>query len=358
MEEIRILAINPGSTSTKIAVYHNEDPIFVKNIKHSSEELAKYEKVVDQLSFRKQLIIDELNEAEISDNHVKAIVGRGGLVKPIPSGVYEVNDAMVADLINSPMGEHASNLGGLIAKDIASSLPDAKAYITDPVVVDELAEVARITGHPDFQRKSIFHALNQKAVARQHAQQILKKYEDLNLIVAHLGGGITVGAHKRGLVIDVNQGLDGEGPFSPERSGTLPVGDLVKACFSGRYTEKELKKMITGNGGLVAYLNTNNAYEVEQRVKAGDKYAKLIYSAMAYQVAKSIGAMSAVLKGDVDGILITGGIAHDKWFTKQIIDHVERLAPVYVYPGEDEMKALALNALRVIKGELIPKIYQ
>ncbi|MBU1012863.1 MAG: butyrate kinase [Bacteroidetes bacterium] len=357
MEEIRILAINPGSTSTKIAVYHNEDPIFVKNIKHSSEELAKYEKVVDQLSFRKQLIIDELNEAEISDNHVKAIVGRGGLVKPIPSGVYEVNDAMVADLINSPMGEHASNLGGLIARDIASSLPDAKAYITDPVVVDELAEVARITGHPDFQRKSIFHALNQKAVARQHAQQILKKYEDLNLIVAHLGGGITVGAHKRGLVIDVNQGLDGEGPFSPERSGTLPVGDLVKACFSGRYTEKELKKMITGNGGLVAYLNTNNAYEVEQRVKAGDKYAKLIYSAMAYQVAKSIGAMSAVLKGDVDGILITGGIAHDKWFTKQIIDHVERLAPVYVYPGEDEMKALALNALRVLKGEIVPKIY-
>lgn len=358
MEEIRILAINPGSTSTKIAVYHNEDPIFVKNIKHSSEELAKYEKVVDQLTFRKQLIIDELNEAEISDNHVKAIVGRGGLVKPIQSGVYEVNDAMVADLINSPMGEHASNLGGLIARDIAASLPDAKAYITDPVVVDELAEVARITGHPDFQRKSIFHALNQKAVARQHAQQILKKYEDLNLIVAHLGGGITVGAHKRGWVIDVNQGLDGEGPFSPERSGTLPVGDLVKACFSGKYTEKELKKMITGNGGLVAYLNTNNAYEVEQRVKAGDKYAKLIYSAMAYQVAKSIGSMSAVLKGDVDGILITGGIAHDKWFTRQIIDHVERLAPVYVYPGEDEMKALALNALRVLKGEIIPKIYQ
>lgn len=358
MEEIRILAINPGSTSTKIAVYHNEDPIFVKNIKHGSKELAKYEKVVDQLSFRKQLIIDELNEAEISDNHVKAVVGRGGLVKPIQSGVYEVNEAMVADLINSPMGEHASNLGGLIARDIAASLPDAKAYITDPVVVDELAEVARITGHPDFQRKSIFHALNQKAVARQHAQQILKKYEDLNLIVAHLGGGITVGAHKRGWVIDVNQGLDGEGPFSPERSGTLPVGDLVKACFSGKYTEKELKKMITGNGGLVAYLNTNNAYEVEQRVKAGDKYAKLIYSAMAYQVAKSIGAMSAVLKGDVDGILITGGIAHDKWFTKQIIDYVERLAPVYVYPGEDEMKALALNALRVLKGEIIPKIYQ
>ncbi len=345
MEEIRILAINPGSTSTKIAVYHNEDPIFVKNIKHSKEDLATYENVVDQLGFRKQLIIDELNEAEVSDNHVKAVVGRGGLVKPIESGVYEVNEAMIADLKNSPMGEHASNLGGLIATDIANNLPDAKAYITDPVVVDELEEVARISGHPNFKRTSIFHALNQKAVARQHAQQILKKYEDLNLIVAHLGGGITVGAHKRGRVIDVNQGLDGEGPFSPERSGTLPVGALVKACFSGKYSEKEIKKMITGNGGLVAYLNTNNAYEVEQRVKSGDETAKLIYSAMAYQVSKSIGAMTAVLKGDVDGILITGGIAHDKWFTKKIIEHVELLAPVFIYPGEDEMKALAINAL-------------
>ena len=358
MEEIRILAINPGSTSTKIAVFQNEDPIFVKNIKHSTDDLAKYDKVVDQLSFRKQLILDELNEAEISEDHVKAIVGRGGLVKPIESGVYEVNEAMIADLKNSPMGEHASNLGGLIAKDIAATLPDAKAYICDPIVVDELADVARISGHPYFQRKSIFHALNQKAVARQHARQIFKKYEDLNLIVAHLGGGITVGAHKRGKVIDVNQGLDGEGPFSPERSGTLPVGDLVKACFSGKYSEIELKKMITGKGGLVAYLNTNNAYEVEQKVKAGDKYAKLIYAAMAYQVAKSIGSMAAVLKGDVDGILITGGIAHDKWFTKQIIEHVELLGSVYIYPGEDEMRALALNALKVLKGELIPKIYQ
>ncbi len=358
MEEIRILAINPGSTSTKIAVYHNEDPIFVKNIKHSIEELAKSDKVVDQLGFRKQLIVKELNEAEISEDHVRAIVGRGGLVKPIESGVYEVNEAMIADLTHSPMGEHASNLGGLIAKDIADSLPDARAYITDPVVVDELREVARISGHPLFKRSSVFHALNQKAVARQHAQQILKKYEDLNLIVAHLGGGITVGAHKRGRVIDVNQGLDGEGPFSPERSGTLPVGDLTALCFSGKYSEKEVRKMITGNGGLVAFLDTNNAYEVEQRVKSGDKYAELIYSAMAYQVAKSIGAMAAVLKGDVDGILITGGIAHDKWFTKHIIDHVELFGPVFIYPGEDEMKALAINALRVLRGEVSPRIYQ
>ncbi|MCK4408271.1 MAG: butyrate kinase, partial [Bacteroidales bacterium] len=241
---------------------------------------------------------------------------------------------------------------------IARSLPDAKAYIANPVVVDELENIARISGHPLFQRKSIFHALNQKAVAHEHAKSILRKYEDLNLIVVHLGGGITVGAHKKGRVIDVNQGLDGEGPFSPERSGTLPVGDLVRVSFSNEYSQKEIKKMITGKGGLVAYLGTNNAYEVEKRVESGDQQAKLIYEAMAYQVSKTVGAMTAVLKGDVDGILITGGIAHDKWFVNQIIERVYKFGPVYVYPGEDEMKALAINALRVIKGEIKPKIYE
>lgn len=357
MEEIRILAINPGSTSTKIAVYHNENPIFVKSIKHSMDELEQYENVADQLPFRKKLIIDELNAAEISEDHVRAIVGRGGLVKPIESGIYEVNDAMKRDLRNSPMGEHASNLGGLIADEIAHSLPDATAFITNPVVVDELDDLARVSGHPNFNRVSIFHALNQKAVAREHAKHTLSTYEDLNLIVVHLGGGITVGAHKRGRVVDVNQGLDGEGPFSPERSGTLPVGELVKLCFSGKYTQKEIKKMITGQGGLVAYLGTNNAYEVEQRMKGGDEKAGLIYSAMAYQVSKEIGAMTAVLEGDVDGILITGGIAHDRWFVEQIVKRVERFGPVHVYPGEDEMKALAMNALRVLRGELTPKLY-
>ncbi len=358
MEDVKILAINPGSTSTKIAVYHNEEPIFVKNIKHSSKELEKFDKITDQLSYRKNLIIDELNASEISNDHVKAIIGRGGLIKPIESGVYLVNEQMIHDLKNSPLGEHASNLGGLIAYDIARSLSDAKAYIANPVVVDELENIARISGHPLFQRKSIFHALNQKAVAHEHAKSILRKYEDLNLIVVHLGGGITVGAHKKGRVIDVNQGLDGEGPFSPERSGTLPVGDLVRVCFSNEYSQKEIKKMITGKGGLVAYLGTNNAYEVEKRVESGDQQAKLIYKAMAYQVSKTVGAMAAVLKGDVDGILITGGIANDKWFVNQIIERVYKFGPVYVYPGEDEMKALAMNALRVIKGEIKPKIYE
>jgi len=358
MEQIRILAINPGSTSTKIAVYHNEDPVFVKNIKHSREEIEQYDNVADQLEFRKQLIIKELNDAEVSDDHVRAVVGRGGLVKPIESGVYEVNDAMRHDLNNSPLGEHASNLGGLIAEQIANSLPNARAFITDPVVVDEMEDLARVSGHPKFERISIFHALNQKAVAHQHAKTTLATYEDLHLIVAHLGGGISVGAHKRGRVIDVNQALDGEGPFSPERSGHLPMGDVVKLCFSGEYSLKEVKKMITGQGGLVAYLGTNDAYEVEQRMRAGDEKAELIYSAMAYQVSKEIGAMAAVLEGDVDGILLTGGIAHDRWFISEIVKRVERFGAVHVYPGEDEMKALATNALRVLRGEMELKIYK
>ncbi len=358
MEQIRILAINPGSTSTKIAVYHNEDPVFVKNIKHSREEIEQYDSVADQLDFRKQLIINELNDAEVSDDHVRAVVGRGGLVKPIESGVYEVNDAMRHDLNNSPLGEHASNLGGLIAEQIANSLPNARAFITDPVVVDEMEDLARVSGHPKFERLSIFHALNQKAVAHQHAKQTLTTYEDLNLIVAHLGGGISVGAHKRGRVVDVNQALDGEGPFSPERSGHLPMGALIKLCFSGDYTLKEVKKMVTGQGGLVAYLGTNDAYEVEQRMKAGDEKAGLIYSAMAYQVSKEIGAMAAVLEGEVDGILLTGGIAHDRWFISEVVKRVERFGPVHIYPGEDEMKALATNALRVLRGEMELKVYK
>lgn len=357
MEIIRILAINPGSTSTKIAVFQNEEPIFIKNIKHKIEELSKFDKITDQFQFRKNIIIQELDNADVTEDHVKAVVGRGGLVRPIESGVYMVNDKMKHDLQNSPLGEHASNLGGLIADDIAQSLPDCKAYITNPVVVDELDDIARISGHPRFKRLSIFHALNQKAVAHEHAKSILKKYEDLNLIVVHLGGGITVGAHRKGRVIDVNQGLDGEGPFSPERSGTLPVGDLVRLCFSGEFSQKEIMKMIKGEGGMVAYLKTNNAYEVEKRVEKGDKEAELIYDAMSYQVSKAIGGMAAVLNGEVDGILITGGIAHDKWFVNRIVERVHRFGPVHIYPGEDEMRALAMNVLRVIKGEIQPKTY-
>ncbi|MBC8486422.1 MAG: butyrate kinase [Bacteroidetes bacterium] len=354
----RILAINPGSTSTKIAVYENEIPIFLKNLRHSKEELDQFEKITDQFQFRKDLILEQLREAEINLDSIKIIVGRGGLLKPIESGVYLVNRQMIHDLRNSPLGEHASNLGGLIADDIAKSLPNAKAYISNPVVVDEMDEIARFAGHPNFKRISIFHALNQKAVAREHAKSIMRNYEDLNLIVVHLGGGITVGAHRKGRVVDVNQGLDGEGPFSPERAGTLPVGDLVRMCFSGKYSQKEIMKMIQGEGGLVGYFGTNSAYEIEKRAAAGDENAKLLLEAMAYQVAKEVGAMSTVLKGDVDGILITGGVANSKWFVNLIVERVHKIAPTHVYPGEDEIRALAFNGLRVLKGEAEIKEYK
>jgi butyrate kinase len=358
MKAIRVLAINPGSTSTKIAVYQDTEPIFLKNIKHTPEDLSPFQKIADQFRFRKDMILQQLHDADISLQDVHAVMGRGGLLKPIPSGVYEVNEAMIHDLQHSALGEHASNLGGLIAHDIAIELPDAKAYIADPIVVDELDDIARISGHPLFERISIFHALNHKAIAREYAKANQKQYEELNLIVVHLGGGITVGAHKKGRVIDVNQGLDGEGPFTPERSGTLPVGALIRLCFSGKYTLKEVLKMNKGEGGLVAYLGTNNAEEVGKMVMAGDAKAKRIYDAMAYQVAKYIGEMYTVLKCEVDAILITGGIAYDKNFVSFIREQVYKIAPVHVFPGEDEMQALAMNGLLLIRGELQAKIYK
>ncbi len=358
MKGIRILAINPGSTSTKIAVFKDYSPVFVKTIRHSNAELEGFEKITDQFQFRKNIILKELEEANIDLNKIRVIVGRGGLLKPIESGIYAVNEQMKKDLVNSPLGEHASNLGGLIAEDLAVSLPDAKAYIADPVVVDELEDIARISGHPEFKRISIFHALNQKAVAREYASNKKQNYEDLNLIVVHLGGGITIGAHRKGRVIDVNQGLDGEGPFSPERSGTLPTGDLVKVCYAQKFPLSQMKKMVKGEGGIVAHLGTNNMVEVEEMIAAGDEKAKLIFDAMAYQVAKYVGAMATVLNGSVDAILITGGIAHSRAFTHLIIDRTQWIAPVHIYPGEDEMRALAMNGLRVLTGELLPREYR
>ena len=357
MEDFHILTINPGSTTTKIAVFVNTNPIFVKTIHHSNEVLAGFEKIADQYAFRKDIIYKELKEAQINLDILKAVVGRGGLIKPIPSGVYEVNEAMIRDCVHSPVGEHACNLGGLIANDIARSLPNARAFIADPGVVDELSDLARVTGHPLFKKITIWHALNQKAIARVHAKSIMRNYEDMNLIIVHLGGGISVGAHLKGRVIDVNNALDGDGPFSPERSGSLPVGELVRLCFSGKYTQKEVLNMVHGGGGLSAHLGSNNAYDVEQKAAGGDEHFKLIFEAMAYQVAKQIGSLSPVLYGEVDAILITGGIANSKWFVNMIIQRVYKIAPVYVYPGEDEMRALAMNGLMVLKGEAQPKIY-
>lgn len=351
------LIINPGSTSTKIAVYADEKMIFEKTIRHTNEELRLFNKVADQFLFRKEIVISALNENEISLNELDAVVGRGGVINPIEGGTYAVNDRMIEDAKLSVRGEHASNLGAMLARSIADEV-NIPSFIVDPVVVDEMEDVARISGHPNFERVSIWHALNQKAVARRAAKEKFgKKYEEMNLIVAHLGGGISVGAHKKGRVIDVNNALNGEGPFSPERSGSLPAAQLVKMCFSTNYTEAEMNKMIAGNGGISAYLGTNNAKEVSDRAKTGDEKAKLIYSAMAYQVAKAIGEYAVVLDGNVDAILITGGIAYDKSFVQMIEEKVKFIAEVIVYPGEDELLALAQGGLRVLNGIEESKTY-
>jgi butyrate kinase len=354
----KILVINPGSTSTKIAVFEDDKVVFFENIKHSTEELSRFGYITYQHKFRKELILNKLEEARINISQIEIVVGRGGLVKPILSGVYEANDRLREDLMKGVQGEHASNLGGLIAYDIAKLTSNAKAYIADPVVVDELQDVARITGHPKIRRISIFHALNQKSVARTFAKSLNKNYENLNLIVAHLGGGISVGAHLKGKVIDVNNGLDGEGPFSPERAGSLPTGALVKLCFSNKYTYEEVKKMLVGNGGLVALMGTNEARDIELMAESGNEHAKLIQDAMCYQIGKYIGSMAAVLKGKVDGIILTGGIAHNKYLCNYVSEMVKFIAPVQVYPGEDEMSALALNGLMILNGELKPMIYE
>lgn len=356
MDSYRLLVINPGSTSTKIAVFRDEEIIFEETLRHSTEELSRYDKIYDQYEFRKDIIIEVLNKNGIEINSLDAVVGRGGLLKPIEGGTYSVSEKMLEDLKVGVLGEHASNLGGIIANEIAQSI-DKPAFIVDPTVVDEMQDIARISGMADIERVSIVHALNQKAVARRHAASKGQKYEDMNLIIAHLGGGISVGAHQKGRIIDVNNALDGEGPFSPERTGGLPVGDLIKLCYSGKYTLDEMKKKIKGNGGLVSYLGTNDAREVSEMIEKGNKEAELIYSAMAYQIAKEIGSCAAVLKGKVDGIILTGGIAHDKMFTQWIKERVEFISEVYVYPGEDELTALAEGGLRVLRGEETGKQY-
>jgi butyrate kinase len=352
-----ILVINPGSTSTKFSLFKEEELVFEKSLRHTAEELKSFKKITDQFHFRKDLIMNELSVRKIDLKKIAAVVGRGGLVKPIESGIYRVNQKMKDDLMAGISGEHASNLGGLIADEIASSLCCTAAYIVDPVVVDELQSIARISGHPEIERKSIFHALNQKAVARIYAASIGRKYEELNLVIAHMGGGVSVGAHKNGRVIDVNNALNGDGPFSPERSGGLPSGQLVDLCFSGRFTQAELKTMLTGNGGMMAYLGTNNFIEVCKMAEDGDAKARLIRSAASYQVGKEIGAMAAVLNGKVDAIILTGGMAYQDVNIREIRSMVDFIAEVVVYPGEDELKALAFNGLLALDGKIEIKTY-
>jgi len=355
-KDYKILVINPGSTSTKVALFSNEQLLFEKKIEYNSKELSNFNKIIDQYQFRQNIILNFLKEKGINFSTLDAVVGRGGLLRPIASGTYQVNKKMLGDLLKGVSGEHASNLGGILAYGIAEKL-STPAYIVDPVVIDEMRPIARISGMPEIPRISILHALNQKAVARKAAFDLGKKYEKANFIIAHLGGGISVGIHCKGDIIDVNNALNGEGPFTPERSGGLPVGALVNLCFSGKFTKDEILKKIKGKGGLMAYLNSNDVREVIKRIEQGDKKAKLILEAMAYQVAKEIGAAATVLKGQINAIILTGGIAYANEFVNMIRDRVSFLSLVMVYPGEEEMLALCEGALRVLKGEEVGKTY-
>ena len=350
MKKNNLLIINPGSTSTKIAVFEDEQSIFEKSINHSGEMLNGFETMIDQFDFRKEVILKELNQNGIALETIDAVVGRGGLLKPMKGGTYTVSEEMLRDLKSGSRGEHASNLGGILAHEIAAPL-GIPSFIVDPVVVDEMDDVARVSGMADVPRKSIFHALNQKSVARKAAAELDKQYGNSNLIVAHMGGGISVGAHRKGSIVDVNNALDGDGPFSPERSGAIPIGDLARICYSGSVSHEELKKKIKGNGGLQSYLGTNDGRVVKKMIDSGDEMALLVYQAMAYQVAKEIGSCATVLKGEVDAVIITGGLAYDELFTSWIIERVEFIAPILIYPGEAEMTALAEGGLRVLRKE-------
>ena len=355
-QKANILVINPGSTSTKISLFLDENEIMTDIIAHKIEDLSRFNKASDQDLYRMEMIIRVLREKGTDLSGIKAIVGRGGLLKPIEGGTYAVNDQMIADLKRGALGDHSSNCGGLIAYTIAKSLA-CEAFIVDPVVVDEMEPIAKISGMPLITRKSIFHALNQKAVAREVAKKLNKSYKQINVIVAHMGGGITVGLHSNGRVIDVNNGLDGDGPFSAERSGSVPVGDLVKACYSGEYTLADMKKLIKGHGGMVAYLGTQELRTVEDEIEDGNEQAKQIYNAMTYQISKEIGALATIVHGKVDAIALTGGMAKSKKFIKLVEERVKFIAPVYIFPGEQEMHALAMGALRVLRGEEKAKIY-
>lgn len=356
MQRDKVLLINPGSTSTKVAVFSGENCLYTKSLSHSAEELKDFSSVVSQFDFRKSVILDWLKEIGISTAELEAIVARGGLLRPMPSGIYEVSDFMIEDLKIGYQGEHASNLGGIVARTIADS-ENIKAYIVDPVAVDEFIDLARVSGHPLIERKGLGHALNVRAMAHKVSKSMNRNFEDLNMIVCHLGGGISVIPVTKGKMID-NTNANYEGPYSPERAGGLPVGEVIKLCFSGRYNQKDLINKVKGRGGLVAYLNTNDIREVERMIAGGDENAELVLKGMAYQVAKQIGAVSTCLKGNVDVIIITGGVAHSKFVTGYIEDMVSFIAPVCIEPGEDELAALNNGYLRMKSGENKLKVYE
>lgn len=347
---IKSLIINPGSTSTKIGVFEDETLLFEETLRHSTEEISQYETIVDQKDFRKKIITDLLASKNFDIHSLNVVVGRGGMLKPIPGGTYAVTDELLADLKKGVQGQHASNLGGILARELADSI-GVPSYIVDPVVVDELMPIARYSGMPEIPRGSIFHALNQKAVAKRYAKEVGKPYESLRLIVVHMGGGVSVGAHEGGRVVDVFSAFDGDGAFSPERAGGVPCGALVKMCFSGKYTEKEIYGKLIGKGGFNAYLGTNDMRDVTKRANEGDVKAAEAKQAFLLQVAKDIGSMACVLNGKVDQIILTGGIAYGQDVCEVLKERAGWIAPVTVYAGEDELLALAQGAMRVMNGE-------
>jgi butyrate kinase len=356
---MRLFIINPGSTSTKIALFDNDTEIWSETQRYDTDVIGKFESIGSQEEFRFSEISKILIEKGVSPQEFDAVVGRGGLLRPIKGGTYDINKKMIEELLSSQHGSHASNLGAPLAARFATAGGGkAKAFIVDPVVVDELVEEARISGLPEINRRSIFHALNQKAVARRAAIKMGKTVKDFNFIVAHMGGGVSVGAHEKGRVIEVSNGLDGEGPMSPERSGALPAGKLVSLCFSGKYSQRDIEKKLVGNGGLVAHLGTNDLREVEKRIANGDSHAELIFKALCFQIAKEIGSCAAVLKGKVDKILLTGGLAYSKKLCDEITGQVSFIASIEIFPGEDEMQALAEGALRVLEGKEPALIYE
>ncbi len=346
-----ILTLNPGSTTTKFALFKNERPVFTENIHHSPRKLKKFKGILEQYQFRREAILKALKKRRIDLSNLDAIVGRGGLLKPVPSGTYHITKKMLKDLHIRMKGGHSSNLGGVLAYDIGEEL-GIPSFIVDPVVLDEFEPLARISGLPELERKSIFHALNQKAVARKVARRFFKKdYRELNFIVVHLGGGISIGAHRRGRVIDVNNALDGEGPFAPKRAGTLPAGDLVRLCYSRKYTLDEILEKIIDKGGLTAHLGTSDVREIERRIDRGEEKAKLIFQAMAYQIAKEIASMASVLKGRIDALILTGGLAQSKLLIRWIKERIRFLGRIILYPGEEELEAMARGALKVLEGK-------
>ncbi len=347
-----ILALNPRVPFTNIGLYRNQQLIFLKKVNHPDEERKGFKRYAEETEYRAGQILNELKANGLPVEEIQVIISRGGLVRPVHSGIYRVNEVMINDLRLGFAGEDVVNLGGLVAYEISSNIPGSSAYVADPVVVDEFEEIAKVSGHPEFRRKSVFHALEQKTVARKYAKNVQKKYEELNLIVAQMGNGITVGAHKKGRVVDANQGLDGDGPFSPSRTGSVPIGDLIDLCYSGKYTHDQLHAMITVDGGLFAYLGVHDGYSADHMASAGNQMAAFYLKAMAYQVAKTVGAMYAVLAGDVDAILLTGGMVNSSIFMEELQLRIQKIAPVHTYPNEDDIESLAMNGFYLLRGEI------